>query len=252
MHVEAITETTVVAAEMELPADVVVLALGVTPNSELAAAAGLATGVRNAISVDDHQRTSAEGVYSAGDCAESFHRVTGKPTWIALGTVANKAGRVAGVNLAGGDATFSGVLGTAITRLVDTEIARTGLTVAEATEAGFDPVATSIEAKTRAHYYPGVADIAVRLVHDRATASPARRPDRGWGGCRQAHRHLATALWAGLVGRRAGRPRPGLRPAVRPGVGPGQHRGPPGRPLSAARPGRRQVSAQTPFIMTKH
>ena len=250
VHVEAITETTVVAAEMELPADVVVLALGVTPNSELAAAAGLTTGVRNAISVDDHQRTSAEGVYSAGDCAESLHRITAKPTWIALGTVANKAGRVAGVNLAGGDATFSGVLGTAITRLVDTEIARTGLTVAEATEAGFDPVTTSVEAKTRAHYYPGVADIAVWLVHDRCDASPARGPDRGRGGCGQAHRHAGHGAVGRTGGRRAGRPRPGLRPAVRPRLGSGEHRGPPGRPLihAPAIHGQPSVSAQTPFI----
>ena len=198
VHVEAITERTVVAAEMELPADVVVLALGVTPNSELAAAAGLATGVRNAISVDDHQRTSADGVYSAGDCAESLHRVTGKPTWIALGTVANKAGRVAGVNLAGGDAAFSGVLGTAITRLVDTEIARTGLTVAEATEAGFDPVATSIDAKTRAHYYPGAADVTVWLVHDQPTGRLLGGQIVGGAGAGKRIDTIATALWAGL------------------------------------------------------
>jgi NADPH-dependent 2,4-dienoyl-CoA reductase/sulfur reductase-like enzyme len=198
VHVEAITEKAVVAAEMEVPADVVVLALGVTPNSELAAAAGLATGVRDAISVDDHQRTSAEGIYSAGDCAESLHRVTGKPTWIALGTVANKAGRVAGVNLAGGDAAFAGVLGTAITRLVDTEIARTGLTVAEAVDAGFDPVATTIEARTRAHYFRGVGDIAVHLIHDRASEVLIGGQIVGGAGAGKRIDTVATALWAGL------------------------------------------------------
>ena len=113
--------------------------------------------------------------------------------------MANKAGRVAGVNLAGGDATFSGVLGTAITRLVDTEIARTGLTVAEATEAGFDPVTTSVEAKTRAHYYPGVADIAVWLVHDRATRRLLGGQIVGGAGAGKRIDTLATALWAGLV-----------------------------------------------------
>ena len=199
VHVEGITETAVIAAEGEIPADIVVLALGVTPNTEFAADAGLATGVRGAISVDDHQRTSAEGVYAAGDCCESWHRVTGRPTWIALGTVANKASRVAGVNLAGGDATYGGVLGTAITRLVDTEIARTGLTVAEATDAGFDPAATTIEAPTRARYSPGASTMAVQLVHDRSTRRLLGGQIVGGEGAGKRVDTIATALWAGLA-----------------------------------------------------
>jgi NADPH-dependent 2,4-dienoyl-CoA reductase/sulfur reductase-like enzyme len=198
--VEGLTATTVVTASgAELSADIVVLALGVAPNSELAAAAGLATGSEGALVVDDHQRTSAEGVYAAGDCCESFHRVSGRPTWIALGTVANKAARVAGVNLAGGDAAFGGVLGTAITRLVGTEIARTGLTVAQASAAGFDPVGTTIESSTRAGYYPGSEPMAVRLVHDRATRRLLGGQIVGGAGAGKRIDTLATALWAGLA-----------------------------------------------------
>ena len=108
---------------------------------------------------------------------------------------------MAGVNLAGGDATFSGVLGTAITRLVDTEIARTGLTVAEATEAGFDPVATSVEAKTRAHYFPGRERHRGVARPRSGDASPARRPDRRRDRGRQAHRHAGHGA-VGRAGRR--------------------------------------------------
>lgn len=198
--VEGLTATTVVTgAGAEIPADIVVLALGVQPNGELGAAAGLATGIQGALVVDDHQRTSAQGVYAAGDCCESFHRVSRRPTWIALGTVANKASRVAGVNLAGGDATFGGVLGTAITRLVSTEIARTGLSEAQAVEAGFDPVGTTIEASTRARYYPGAEEMAVRLVHDRASRRLLGGQIVGGAGAGKRVDTLATALWAGLT-----------------------------------------------------
>jgi NADPH-dependent 2,4-dienoyl-CoA reductase/sulfur reductase-like enzyme len=180
-------------------ADLIVLGLGVTPNGELAAAAGLTTGIRGAISVDDHQRTSAEGIYAAGDCCESMHRVTGRPTWIALGTVANKAARVAGINLGGGDARFPGVLGTAITRLFDTEIARTGLTEAEAREAGFDPVGTTVRSSTRAHYFPGNGPVHVKLVHDRATRRLLGGQIVGAPGAGKRIDTLATALWGEML-----------------------------------------------------
>jgi NADPH-dependent 2,4-dienoyl-CoA reductase/sulfur reductase-like enzyme len=197
--VEGLTATAVVTTSgEEIRADIVVLALGVVPNSELAAAAGVATGVRGAIAVDDHQRTSADGVFAAGDCCESFHRVSGRPDWIALGTVANKASRVAGVNLAGGDVAFGGVLGTAITRLVGTEIARTGLSVAQALEAGFDPVGTTVETTTRARYYPGSEEMAVRLVHDRSTRRLLGGQIVGGAGAGKRIDTVAAALWGRL------------------------------------------------------
>lgn len=198
-HVTAIEPGTVVTEEGPIPAELVVLGMGVIPNGELAAAAGLATGIRGAIAVDDHQRTSAEGVYAAGDCGESHHRVTGQPTWIALGTVANKAARVAGTNLGGGDATFAGVLGTAITRFDTTEISRTGLTEVEAAAAGLDATATTVTASTRAHYYPGNGPITVKLVHETATRRLLGGQIVGAPGAGKRIDTIATALWAGLA-----------------------------------------------------
>ena len=150
-------------------ADLVVLGLGVEPNSELAADAGIATGAKNAIVVDRQQQTSAEGVWAAGDCAESYHLVSERHLHIALGTVANKQGRVAGINIAGGYATFPGVVGTAITKICDTEVARTGLTEQEADRAGFACDVATIEATTRAGYFPKAEAMTVKMLAERGT-----------------------------------------------------------------------------------
>ncbi|MDP3983999.1 MAG: FAD-dependent oxidoreductase, partial [Acidimicrobiia bacterium] len=134
------TEHLVSGEGFELSADLVVIGLGAGPDVELARAAGIGLGSTGAVAVDDRQAASVAGVWSAGDCTEARHRVTGQPVNILLGTVANKTGRIAGINLAGGNARFPGVLGTAITRIGTTEISRTGLKVAEAKAAGFAPV----------------------------------------------------------------------------------------------------------------
>jgi NADPH-dependent 2,4-dienoyl-CoA reductase/sulfur reductase-like enzyme len=122
-----------------------------------------------------------------------------EPTWVALGTVANRQGRVAGLNLAGGDATFPGVLGTAITRFGDTEIGRTGLTELEAGEAGIDAIGTVIESTTRASYLPDAAPIAVRLVHDRGTGRLLGGQVVGGPGAGKRIDTVATALWAEMT-----------------------------------------------------
>jgi NADPH-dependent 2,4-dienoyl-CoA reductase/sulfur reductase-like enzyme len=147
--------------------DLVVLGLGVVPNAKLATDAGLETGARGAIKVDRSQRTSADGVWAAGDCCLSFHRVSETWVHIALGTVANKQGRVAGINIGGGYATFPGVVGTAMTKLCSLEVARTGLNEREARQAGFDYEAVTIESTTRAGYYPGAGQITVKLLAER-------------------------------------------------------------------------------------
>jgi len=151
-------------ANGEIEADLVVLGLGVTPNSTLAADAGIALGVHDAIAVDVRQRTSAEGVWAAGDCCESFHLVSHRKVHVALGTVANKKGRVVGLNVGGGYATFPGVVGTAVTKLCDTEIARTGLSEREATQVGFGFVVGRIDSTTRAGYFPGAKPISVKIL----------------------------------------------------------------------------------------
>ncbi|MDP9458569.1 MAG: FAD-dependent oxidoreductase [Actinomycetota bacterium] len=130
--------TDVLTSEGAVPADLVVLAVGVRPNVGLARSAGVALGETGAIAVDEHLRTNVPDVFSAGDCAEHYHRLLRRPAWVPLGTTANKQGRVAGRNAAGGDETFSGILGTAITRVFELEVARTGFTEGEAEAEGLD------------------------------------------------------------------------------------------------------------------
>jgi NADPH-dependent 2,4-dienoyl-CoA reductase/sulfur reductase-like enzyme len=178
-----------------LPADVVILGLGVQPNSELAAAAGLAVGATGGVTVDDHMATSGEGVYAAGDCVESIHRVSGRPIVAALGTHANKQGRVAGINVTGGDATFPGVLGTAATKLCRYEVARTGLNEEEAADAGFDAFAASIETTTRAGYIPGATPIHVRIVVETTSGRLLGAQIVGEEGAAKRVDVLAAAIW---------------------------------------------------------
>ncbi|NPV70955.1 MAG: FAD-dependent oxidoreductase [Firmicutes bacterium] len=155
-----------------LDADMVLVAVGVRPNTRLAAGSGLALGPRGAILVDGSMRTSDPDIYAAGDCAATRHLVTGKPAWYPMGSTANKMGRVAGIEVAGaagGSQAFAGVLGTAVFKVFDTSCARTGLTEAEAAAEGFDPVSATVAAPDRAHYYPGHRDIVVRLIADGRT-----------------------------------------------------------------------------------
>jgi NADPH-dependent 2,4-dienoyl-CoA reductase/sulfur reductase-like enzyme len=152
----------------DIACDMVVAAGGFKPNVELAAEAGVALGRSGAIRADDHMETSLRGVFAAGDCAETMHTVTGRPTWIPLGTTANKTGRVAGANAAGGRERFHGVAGTTIVGLFGMGFATTGLSVAQARAEGFSPVAARIESAVRPRYYGG-GKTAVELVADRAT-----------------------------------------------------------------------------------
>lgn len=152
-----------------LPADLVVLGLGVQPNAAIAAEAGIEVGAHGALRVDRRQRTSAEGVWAAGDCATSHHLVSGREVHVALGTVANKQGRVAGTNLGGGSATFAGVVGTAITKVCSLDVGRTGLTEREAEAAGFEAESVVVESTTRAGYLGDPPEMAVKLLAERGS-----------------------------------------------------------------------------------
>lgn len=191
--------TGVEAAGTVFPADIVVLGLGSVPNASLADAAGIALGPTGAVAVDDHQRTSAEGVYAAGDCAEALHRVARRPINLHLGTVANKQGRVAGTNLGGGEAAFPGVLGTAITKVDTIEISRTGLTLSEATAAGFDAVAVGLRSSTGSHYWPGSAPMRIRTVVDRSNNKLLGAQIVGGPGSGKRIDTFAVALWTGMT-----------------------------------------------------
>jgi NADPH-dependent 2,4-dienoyl-CoA reductase/sulfur reductase-like enzyme len=186
----------VLTADGSVDADLVVLGLGVVPNSTIAAEAGIEVGVGDAIRVDRRQHTPSEGVWAAGDCAESHHLVSQRPVHVALGTVANKQGRVAGINLGGGYATFPGVVGTAITRICDVEIARTGLAEFEATAAGFDHVAVSVDTHSRASYFPGSRPMTVKMVAERDTGRLLGAQIVGGDGSAKRIDTLATAITA--------------------------------------------------------
>ncbi len=183
----------------DIEADLVVLGLGVTPNVELADDAGVVIGRSGAIQVDRRQATSVEGVWAAGDCAESYHRVLERPVHIALGTVANRQARVAGLNIGGGYASFPGVVGTAVSKLCSTEVARTGLTEAQAVAAGFGVVSATIESTTRAGYYPGAKPITVKLVAERGSGRLLGGQIVGEEGAAKRIDVLATAIWTGLT-----------------------------------------------------
>ena len=157
-------EHVVTDSGLRLPADLVVLALGIRPNVELAEQAGIRLGETGAIAVDERMETDLEGVFAAGDCAESRHRITDRPIWDPLGDIANLHGRVAGENAAGGEARFPGVFGTAIFKTFELNVGLTGLTELAARAAGFEPVSVVISARDKARYYPGARELSLKLV----------------------------------------------------------------------------------------
>jgi NADPH-dependent 2,4-dienoyl-CoA reductase/sulfur reductase-like enzyme len=154
----------VISSKDTFDADLVLLALGVRPNAALAEAAGVALGETGAIATDSQMRTNLPDVFAAGDCAEAYHRITGRGAYIPLGTTANKQGRVAGTNLGGGQAEFEGIVGTVITKVLDVYAASTGLAEKEARALGYAVQSTTIQAGSRAHYYPGGRPMHVKLV----------------------------------------------------------------------------------------
>ena len=152
----------------DTPCDLVLVATGLRPNAELAAAAGVETGRSGAIRVDERMQTNLGGVYAAGDCAETMHVVTGRPAYIPLGTTANKQGRVAGANAAGVRERFAGVVGTCVLSVFGLGVGMTGLSVEQARREGFSPVSARIEARARPRYFGGRLT-AVELIADKNT-----------------------------------------------------------------------------------
>jgi NADPH-dependent 2,4-dienoyl-CoA reductase/sulfur reductase-like enzyme len=150
-----------------LDADQVLIGIGVVPNSEIAEAAGLELGPQKAIAVDKRMRTSDPDIFAAGDCADAFHIVGGHRVFIPLALRANRAGWAVADNVTGTPTELPGVAGTAVFKIFDYQVARTGLTAAEAEKAGFTPAAVTIKALTRAHVYPGAERIWVQMVGDK-------------------------------------------------------------------------------------
>ncbi|MGH2775978.1 MAG: FAD-dependent oxidoreductase [Actinomycetota bacterium] len=188
----------VVTQERTVPADIVILGIGVRPNVELAEEAGIEIGPSGGIKVDRGMLTSADGVWSAGDCAEKFHRVSRRSVAVPLGTHANKEGRVAGINIGGGYETFPGVVGTATSKICDVEVARTGLNESEATEAGFQFVTNTSDSTTRAGYFPDAQPIKTKLVVERQSGRLLGAQIIGEEGAAKRIDVFAIALWNGM------------------------------------------------------
>ncbi len=186
----------VVTAAARYPADLVVLGLGVRPNTDLALAAGLPLGEFGGLLTDDRMEVlDHPGVWAGGDCVEVVDRITGDRRHVALGTHANKHGRVIGTNIAGGDLRFPGVVGTAVSKICELEISRVGLREAEARELGMDVVAATIKASTRAHYFPGAGPVHVKMIAEKGTGRVRGCQIVGQAGAGKRIDVAATAIW---------------------------------------------------------
>lgn len=179
------------------PADLVILGVGVEPNTDLAESAGIETGKTGAIAVDEYGRTNVDTVFAAGDCAEATHAVSGEPDHVPLALTANRAGRAIGQTVTGDPTPVGEIAGTAIVKAFDLGAARTGiLDETRAREAGFEPVSVTIDAPSRAHYYPGSKQLTVTLVADEESGRVIGASLVGSEGVKRIDT-VATALHAG-------------------------------------------------------
>ncbi len=149
--------------------DVVNISVGFKPNTEFLANSGLNLFSNGAIDADRQMKTNIDDVYACGDCATIYHKVLKRNVYFPLGTNANKQGRIAGINAAGGHETFEGTTGTSVFKLFNLGIAKTGLSLKQAIEAGFEPKVTTIAANEKAHYLPNNSEIIVSLISDAST-----------------------------------------------------------------------------------
>ncbi len=180
-------------------ADLVLFGTGVRPRSSLAAEAGLKLGVKKAISVDRRQQTSHHGIWAAGDCAEAYHSLLNKNTYIPLALTANRQGRIAGGNVAGLAAEFPGILGSAVCKIFDLTVARTGLGLKEAREHGLNAVKVAVTGRSRAHYYPGGAPVQTVLIVEKDSKKLWGAQMAGRDGVAQRINVFAAALAAGMT-----------------------------------------------------
>ncbi len=190
----------VATEERTYPADVVVLGIGVEPEAELARAAGLAVGPHGGILTDLAMRAVGhENIWAGGDCVEVLDLVAGRTRHIALGTHANKHGQVIGSNVGGGYGTFPGVVGTAVSKVCDLEIARTGLREKDARAVGLRYVTATIESTQRAGYYPGAKPMTVKMIAEHRTGRLLGVQIVGREGSAKRVDVAAVALTAGMT-----------------------------------------------------
>lgn len=182
-----------------LESRLVLLSLGVKPNVKLAQDAGLKIGSLGGLDVNEYLETSDPEIYAGGDCVENVNRITGRKILTPLGSTANKHGRVIGTNVTGGRETFPGVVGTFVIKIFDFNVARIGLTEAQAKQSGYDIVTAFVPSYDHATYYPGSKDILVKLIADSATGRLLGGQVVGPGETAKRIDVLATALTFGAT-----------------------------------------------------
>jgi NADPH-dependent 2,4-dienoyl-CoA reductase/sulfur reductase-like enzyme len=188
--IEVDTETVTIAA------DIVFLGVGARPRTELARAAGISVGRSGGLLTNAKQQVLGfENVWAAGDCVESYDRLIKAPRYVPLGTHANKQGRVVGMNIAGDPAEFAGIVGTAITKFLGTEISRTGLRETEARDLGMAVATAKIDALTHAGYYPGAEPMTVKLIGELGSGRLLGGQIVGGAGAGMRIDIVAAALW---------------------------------------------------------
>ena len=209
--VKVLTETTVqrfegdgkvssvVTDKGSFPADMVIMAIGVRPSVSLAKAANIEIGSTGAIKVNEQMQTSDPDIYAAGDCVESVDLITGQACYVPLGSTANKQGRVAAVNICGGQDRFSGVLGSTVCKVFDYCIARTGLTEVDARKAGYDVIVAMAPAPDKAHFMPTAKPLFLKLIVDRKTRRLLGAESVGPGAGDKRIDVAAMAITAGMT-----------------------------------------------------
>ncbi len=195
--------TAVKTSAGDIEADMVILSIGVRPNTALAVDAAIETGAAGAIKVNKYMETNIKDVYAAGDCAENTNLVTGKPVWYPMGSTSNKTGRIAGHNAAlregdeSGKDSLEGVLGTTIVKLFEINAAKTGLSERDAIKEGFEIETVIVPANDKAHYYPGNKQIITKLIVDKKTKKILGAQAVGNGAADKPIDTIATAITLG-------------------------------------------------------
>lgn len=184
--------------EETVETDLVLVGMGVVPQVSLALDAGVVIGPTGAVAVNDHMQTNFPFVYSAGDCCESFHRVSRRPVYVPFGDVANKQGRTAGANIGGQESSFPGVIGSYCCKVFDWELGGTGLTESEAGEAGLSVEGVTIRGSNKAGSYPGARELWLSITAESGGGRLVGAHAIGGEGVVARINILAAAITAGL------------------------------------------------------
>nr|AGF93378.1 pyridine nucleotide-disulfide oxidoreductase, class I [uncultured organism] len=182
-----------------IDSDLTLISTGIKPNTDLASQAGVKTGNSGAVAVNEKMETSIPDIFAAGDCAQSTNLITNKPVWFPLGSTANKQGRIAGENAAGGSNNHKGILKTAITKIFDLTVAKTGISVEEAEKNEIDPVTTKITAANHAGYYPELEKINLKGVFNKDNGEIIGAEIIGKDGVDKRIDVLSTAIYSKLT-----------------------------------------------------